>query len=1069
MVFRLMSGQHLWRSVTAVALIVSFVFPTYLDANPVPAGRAKPSSPARQSKYDNMSLAELRQAANALPLENLELTSQYHKENAAVFDESNRLVSQKVDWLLDILDKESEIASHRNAQNQLSEDAMRDGRGQMFPQDQQRIEMHEETIRRLKAEIAQLQQQAAQTSEKLVELTKRSKPALDAAQQRLAAAEAANLAERRLLGEVAQTKFGRDALWRVEPVALPQRLPSESLLPDTVARGIPRPPGNTFALTEPPPESRLGYLWRTLKRGLVDVVYEKIPNFAGAAQRALLIAFEDGRAKVREYLLRQGRVEIDAALAGETVQVRAEVSRAVEAVVESHAGRVAAIAVDQGNVVVNSQSAGVKETLGRGRFMSEWWEKVKTSVKEGRAGRFLYGVNVLFITVGVWDIGNALANGNYAQAAGIAAAFVVISGGLQLGSSAGPIAALTASGAGALLLVVGLVDMISRATSFISETIDAYNERPYVRFILDGEPCVMDGPQGQKIDATGIGFFNFPMSPAYGLTRENWFLQYPTRETLFQALREYRTALAHVFQGQWNVPPMFDPGDNMVMFEKLVGREWTAKWKESRDKTKAELDKLQAEMAARAAGISYPVQGLTLPDPTGHIFSILMSPENPTVGSEVVFRQIFGVTGLPGDKLNVTARSEVVKAGGGAAGVAPQLDSRGFDLAVAQGIKVYAGQTRMTVPAAGDYEYVVNLDFDKTGVRPEPRRLAFHVEAPEIATPCGFNFDGHQTDGALEELRGTLDAKLRAAIPSLPLFDQSKSSRDGKLLLKPSSGRYDVDDGGLVPIGGGTKESFSLRWSIQFILGDPFRRSYDEDMKSTRQYLKGELARSAEITDGPLGPNSWMGAGATRGTLDPASYGDPYASSAQVRLYDCFDIEVYAGLFSSPSGAHGARNKPEVMTAMKTLVKKTALATATVLQQNAAAALQEVIPLMKERARIVSPTPGTYAAHMEKDADNPERTATFVIKAGAGGTYYEFEGEVTLEGKSYPIKGTWGKAANEMSGRLSSPGTDMSEWCDGTYLQYGRAFRFRHGWEVRNAAGVRLSRTYEYFCRFVEK
>jgi hypothetical protein len=41
-----------------------------------------------------MSLAELRQAANALPLENLELTSQYHKENAAVFDESNRVVSQ---------------------------------------------------------------------------------------------------------------------------------------------------------------------------------------------------------------------------------------------------------------------------------------------------------------------------------------------------------------------------------------------------------------------------------------------------------------------------------------------------------------------------------------------------------------------------------------------------------------------------------------------------------------------------------------------------------------------------------------------------------------------------------------------------------------------------------------------------------------------------------------------------------------------------------------------------------------------------------------------------------------
>ena len=93
------------------------------------------------------------------------------------------------------------------------------------------------------------------------------------------------------------------------------------------------------------------------------------------------------------------------------------------------------------------------------------------------------------------------------------------------------------------------------------------------------------------------------------------------------------------------------------------------------------------------------------------------------------------------------------------------------------------------------------------------------------------------------------------------------------------------------------------------------------------------------VEAGSGGAASCVSAVSQRGTLDPASYGDPYTGDSRVYVVTpCADIYAHVGLGVYAAASHGARNKPEVIAAMKSSAKAFATTAAQALQDAVAGA-----------------------------------------------------------------------------------------------------------------------------------
>ncbi|MBM3310806.1 MAG: hypothetical protein FJY80_04800, partial [Candidatus Aminicenantes bacterium] len=243
-----MSSKHAFiRRASALGLILSFLLLNGLYANPPWGGVVLRTDPAIQTKYDGLTLAELQREAYDLMKRVQDLSGRYHEEEMRLFfRENNELMLNDSDWKIEIMTKEAEIENQRNAQNQLSQEATRDWRGQLFPEDKLRMEAHEETIRKLRSEIGELQKRVNQGVRMREELAKRAAPELKAAKAQFKAETEQLMADRKTIAEVAERKFGRDVLWQAEPIARPS-LPGPPQNPETIkATEVSRPPGDTL-------------------------------------------------------------------------------------------------------------------------------------------------------------------------------------------------------------------------------------------------------------------------------------------------------------------------------------------------------------------------------------------------------------------------------------------------------------------------------------------------------------------------------------------------------------------------------------------------------------------------------------------------------------------------------------------------------------------------------------------------------------------------------------------------------------------------------------------------------
>jgi len=1060
------------RSGIALGLVAGTLFVSSIYANPLLMGRSGSSQGNDRATYERMTLDELRSAYRTLRENGENLIKQKWYESQEAINRAQPGEHPLVEYenaKLQIINIDDEIESEKAGIKETQREGDVDPDMLSFSE-RNKIEGHARKIAELENQKSILQQRIQALEATKTEYRETTIRILKEFDTRYQGQVNSTREARQIIEDVVKKKFGERAgvgfLWTTETVNEPKLLEArqnQKAITGRIAGARPAKKGNTIIVSEPDAASKTGKRWLTLKKGLVEALYKKFPALAGVIQRAFLITPDEGKGEVKEIIREQGKAEVAQALQGENdPRTKNEVSQAMESVAESHADKVSEVCAEEGRKVFNSQNAGVKKNIIWGRTVGEWWENGARSLKEGNLGRFLWGTNVLFISVAIWDIASALLNGDYEQAGEITAWFVVITGSIYAVKYIPLIGAGLATGLDAVLLVWGLYSVYSRLSSFVSGLIDSYYERQYERFILADEPCEMSGPTGQTVSAPNIGFFNFIGSPAYGLDRQTWFLQFPDREELYTAIRDYRNAVAYYFMGQENVPPKFNQAANLLLLVKIIGNEWATKWKEQREKVSTEMQKLAAEGARRALNLDYPLQNVALPDPLGLILGVKMEPERPAVGSEVKFKTYYAVAALPGDRLNAIPRSEFTK-DGSSSGFAPQPDApQPCDFRIAQGFKILTSEHRFTLPAAGEYEYTVNLNLDQGGRSAEPGRIKFRVGAAENSPSCGFNFWTHAQDGAMDELNEELKGKMKALLPALPFYGQSNIVKQGKTLADPTIGSYTVEDSGLVPIGGGTKEWFSLGWSAVFRAWEPSA----DDLRNEQESAKNDLRKYPDFQENPLGSNSCLGAGAGRGSLDIQRAADPYTSGAVVRLRDsCFVLDVSDSLSSFPSAAHGSRDKPGVMDAMRAVAKEKAMAAAIIIHETVSAALQETVARMNQWAGITTPTPGRYSARMEKEGDYPERSLTFILKATAAGKF-DLEGEAQDPDGTYKIKAVYDRTRNEISGQLTYPGKSDSEIVYGKYLQFRRGFKIGHFIEKKNERGEVVNRTFEYLCRY---
>jgi hypothetical protein len=179
----------------------------------------------------------------------------------------------------------------------------------------------------------------------------------------------------------------------------------------------------------------------------------------------------------------------------------------------------------------------------------------------------------------------------------------------------------------------------------------------------------------------------------------------------------------------------------------------------------------------------------------------------------------------------------------------------------------------------------------------------------------------------------SLGGELGSVIPSLPFFGQSSLARSGKPLTSPLRMSYSVEDAnGAVSFSGPAKILFSAGWSIGCAASGQAQASgYGRNACDGFQ-LYG--AKGTVVT-GLLGENSCVASASIRGAQDINFSGDPYLGSAKVvAITASTSISVDVSVAIHAGAAHGARDKPDVIAAVKKAAEDWAKVIAARLQGN---------------------------------------------------------------------------------------------------------------------------------------
>ncbi len=162
----------------------------------------------------------------------------------------------------------------------------------------------------------------------------------------------------------------------------------------------------------------------------------------------------------------------------------------------------------------------------------------------------------------------------------------------------------------------------------------------------------------------------------------------------------------------------------------------------------------------------------------------------------------------------------------------------------------------------------------------------------------------------------SLGGALGSVIPSLPFYGLSDAARSGKPLTSPLKMGYSVEDAnGAVAFAGPAKILFGASWSIGCASGAQAEaQNYGRNACDSYQvyWAKGT------VVSGALGENSCVASAGIPGAIDINFSGDPYMGGAKAVVVTAgTSIIVDVSVSIHAGAAHGARNKPDVITAVK--------------------------------------------------------------------------------------------------------------------------------------------------------
>lgn len=106
-------------------------------------------------------------------------------------------------------------------------------------------------------------------------------------------------------------------------------------------------------------------------------------------------------------------------------------------------------------------------------------------------------------------------------------------------------------------------------------------------------------------------------------------------------------------------------------------------------------------------------------------------------------------------------------------------------------------------------------------------------------------------------------------------------------------------------------------FSVKWWLGDTDRRPKSAT-ELDQQFADAKRGFPKGAVEGTYGQHTWSATILERGTMDPNMSGDPYMATADGAAYtECASMRVQVGIAIYSHGSHGARNRPEVLEAMK--------------------------------------------------------------------------------------------------------------------------------------------------------
>jgi hypothetical protein len=176
-------------------------------------------------------------------------------------------------------------------------------------------------------------------------------------------------------------------------------------------------------------------------------------------------------------------------------------------------------------------------------------------------------------------------------------------------------------------------------------------------------------------------------------------------------------------------------------------------------------------------------------------------------------------------------------------------------------------------------------------------------------------------------------AAVKGVASSMPFYAQSKQSKAE--ITAPLRWGYDgapIDGASSASVGTPRQVTFTGTWQVRATCNPPRTQQQMAQAYQDAREPCGKTESRRVVTANAYGPNSCAWSSVDPGTNDPNVSGDPYMGGAGAFIAtSCGDITVYAGVGVFAPASHGARNKPDALTATRADAEKHAKDIATKL------------------------------------------------------------------------------------------------------------------------------------------